>query len=235
MRKLGPVEALDIIQDPQGPWVILFHGYGADAGDLASLADVLPVKKPCNFLFPQGFLEVPIGPGWTGRAWWELDMMKLQRDIEAGVERDTGAEVPAGLGKARQKAMAMIEALAKTLNAPQNKIPWDRLILGGFSQGGMIAADLALHAPEKPRGLVLLSTAIINKAEMKKIAPSKAGLEFFQSHGDQDMVLSHKNAARLETLLTQSGLKGKLRTFRGGHEIPAGIITELGAWLDQRL
>lgn len=226
MRKLGPIQALDIVQDPQAPWVILFHGYGADAWDLSGLADVIPVKKPCNFLFPQGFLEVPIGPGWTGRAWWELDMAKLQRDIEAGVERDTGAEVPAGLGKARQKMMSMLEEL---------DVPWDRLILGGFSQGGMIAADLALRAPVAPKGLILLSTALINKAEMKEVAPSKKGLEFFQSHGDQDMVLSHKNAARLETLLTQAGLKGKLRTFRGGHEIPVPVITELGTWLDQRL
>lgn len=226
MRKLGPIEALDIVQDPQAPWVILFHGYGADAWDLSGLADVIPVKKPCNFLFPQGFLEVPIGPGWTGRAWWELDMAKLQRDIEAGVERDTGAEVPAGLGKARQKMMSMLEEL---------DVPWDRLILGGFSQGGMIAADLALRAPVAPKGLILLSTALINKAEMKEAAPTKKGLEFFQSHGDQDMVLSHKNAARLETLLTQAGLKGKLRTFHGGHEIPVPVITELGTWLDQRL
>ena len=74
MRRLGPLEAVEAVQNPDAPWVVMFHGYGADAFDLASLADVIPAKKPLNYLFPQGPLEVPIGPGWTGRAWWPINM-----------------------------------------------------------------------------------------------------------------------------------------------------------------
>lgn len=223
MRKLGPLEAVDAVQDPEAPWIVMFHGYGADAFDLASLADVIPVKKPVNYLFPQGPLEVPIGPGWTGRAWWPVNMEQIQRDMEQGLERDTSLESPPALPAMRAKAMKMIEAL---------KVPWDRIVLGGFSQGGMLAADLALHAPASPRGLILLSTALINKDEMRALAPHRKGLPFFQSHGDADPVLRFKNAARLETLLTQAGLKGKLSRFSGAHEIPPNVIRDLGAWLD---
>lgn len=224
MRKLGSWSAIETKNDENAPWVILFHGYGADAGDLAPLADLIPTQKPWNFLFPQAPLEVPIGPGWTGRAWWNIDMARIQRDAEQGIERDTSLESPPSLPKIRESAMDMITRMG---------VPWERIVLGGFSQGGMLAVDVALHAPESPLGLAILSSALINKEAWKAKAPQRAGLPFYQSHGQQDVVLAHKNAQRLETLLTQGGLKGSLRTFRGGHEIPMPVLQELGQYLDR--
>ncbi len=226
MRKIGPVQALDLVRDPDAPWFILFHGYGADAFDLQPLGDLIRTSKDCNYLFPQGGLEVPIGPGWSGRAWWPINMERLQNAQAGGGEWDTSNERPEILPQVREKAFKMIEAL---------KVPWNRIVLGGFSQGGMLAADLALHAPENPLGLVLMSTALINKPEWKEKAPQKKGLTFFQSHGDLDPVLTLKNGQRLETLLTQSGLKGSLLKFKGGHEIPAPVLERLGLYLDTLL
>ncbi|MBX3032561.1 MAG: serine esterase [Bdellovibrionaceae bacterium] len=226
MRKIGSMQCLEVVQDPDAPWMILFHGFGADAWDLKPLAELIPLNRPCNFLFPQGVLEVPIGPAWSGRAWWNLDLARVQRDLDAGLEWDTSAEVPATLPQVRQKVLAMIEGM---------KVPWEKIILGGFSQGGMVAVDTALHAPVNPMGLALLSTALINKSDWKEKAPARAGLEFFQCHGQQDMVLSIKNAQRLETLLNQAGLKGSLLSFRGGHEIPTAMLERLGKYLDNKL
>ena len=126
----------------------------------------------------------------------------------------------------REKAFQMIKAM---------NVPWNRIILSGFSQGGMLATDLALHAPESPLGLALMSTALINKNDWKAAAVNRAGLPFFQSHGDQDMVLPYKNASRLETLLIQAGLKGSLMRFPGGHEIPPQVMERMGAYLNSRL
>lgn len=225
MRKLGSLHAIDDEKDPAAPWVILFHGYGADAGDLSSLGDLIPTRTPMNYLFPEGPLEVPIGPGWTGRAWWNIDMAAIQRDMAAGIERDTSDQVPAGLPKARELALGLIDRLG---------VPWNRLVLGGFSQGAMLAVDLALHAPEAPLGLAILSGSLVNKADWMAHAPNRKGLEFFQCHGKSDMVLPFKNAQRLETLLTQAGLKGRLQPFAGAHEIPPDCIHQLGLYLQKR-
>ena len=226
MRKIGPMQALDQINDPNAPWCILFHGFGADASDLAPLAELIPLKEKCNFLFPQGVMEIPIGPGWTGRAWWPIDGDRIQMIQRQSSEWDTSNEKPATLEALREKAMKMILGLG---------VPWNRIILGGFSQGGMLAADLAVHAPESPLGLVLLSTSLINKSEMKELAQQRKGLPFFQSHGELDPVLTFKNGQRLESFLTQAGLKGALFKFRGGHEIPPLVLEKLGAYLDERL
>lgn len=225
MRKLGGLQCISEERDPQGPWLILFHGYGADASDLASLSDLLDLPR-LNLLFPNAPLEVPIGPGWTGRAWWNIDMARIQRDAEQGIERDTSMEKPAELPRTRESALKMIRELG---------VPWGKIILGGFSQGGMLATDLAMTAPEQPLGLALLSTALINKDEYKTMAAKRAGLEFFQSHGELDPVLRLVNAQRLETLLTQAGLKGRLEKFRGGHEIPYPVIEKLKAYLKSRV
>lgn len=227
MRKLGTVQCLEVPCDnPQdedrADYLILFHGFGADAYDLRSLSEVLIPPKPTHWIFPQGVKEVPIGPGWTGRAWWELDMAAFEAAVRSGTIRDLSGEKPEGLEQIRPRVYEMISQL---------KVPWNRLILGGFSQGSMLATDLFLRAPEAPKGLVIFSGALLNKNEWKELAKNRAGSKFFMSHGDQDQVLNHRGAAQLETLLIGAGLKGSLMTFKGGHEIPMTAIEKANEYL----
>ena len=227
MRKLGTVQCLEVpvenpAQEAQADILILFHGYGADAYDLRSLTEVLKSPRPTHYLFPQGVMEVPIGPGWTGRAWWNIDMAAIERAAAAGQTRDISEEKPEGLEKLRPRVMEMIAAL---------KVPWNRIILGGFSQGAMLATDLFLRAPEAPKGLMILSGALLNKPEWKELAKNRAGSKFFMSHGNGDMVLGHRGAAQLETMLVNAGLKGSLMTFPGSHEIPMAAIQKANEYL----
>lgn len=224
MRRLGKLNCLEHTGADDAPWVILFHGYGADAKDLAPLAEVIPVaNKNLNWLFPDGFLEVPIGPSWMGRAWWPVDMMELQRAAMTGVARDLSKDTPAGLNTAFEKAMELLKAL---------KVPWDKIILGGFSQGAMLATELYLHAPETPKGLIIMSGTLLHADKLRPLVPQRGGQNFFLSHGERDEVLSIQGARRLETLLTQGGMKGRLMSFGGGHEIPMGVIQGVGNYIN---
>ncbi|WP_413295184.1 alpha/beta hydrolase [Bdellovibrio sp. HCB185ZH] len=223
MRQLGKIHCQEINQDDNAPWIIFFHGYGADANDLFSLGQMIPTKQTYNWLFPNGILEVPIGPAWTGRAWWPIDMMEIQRAQETGVPRDFSGEMPKGFEKARDMAMEMIRQL---------RVPWNQIILGGFSQGAMLATDLYLRAPETPRGLVIMSGTLVAQDEWKKHVPNREGQRFFQSHGQMDQVLGFKQAQKLETLLTQNGMKGSLLGFRGGHEIPPQVLQGISQYIN---
>lgn len=224
MRQLGKIHCQEINNDDNAPWVILFHGYGADCNDLFSLGDMISTKKTFNYLFPNGTLEVPIGPGWTGRAWWNIDMMEIQKAAEQGTHRDFSNSTPVGMDKAYNAAMEMIR---------QMKVPWNKIVLGGFSQGAMLATELYLRAPEKPAGLAILSGTLLHQEEWKKLIPARAGEKFFQSHGISDTVLGFKQAQQLETLLNQNGMKGTLIGFKGGHEIPMPVLMKLGEYLNQ--
>jgi phospholipase/carboxylesterase len=230
MRKLGSLQCLETHprvepKEGQQPLIfILFHGYGADAYDLQALSEVIQTPAPTHFLFPQGVLEVPIGPGWTGRAWWQIDIMALQQAAQQGTPRDLTKEKPAGLAELRKKIFAAIEQL---------KVPWNQIILGGFSQGAMLATHIFLHAPENPRALVSLSGALLDKEDLKGVAANRAGLPFFASHGRADGVLDARGSAQLETFLISAGLKGKLYTFPGAHEISPDVIQKLNEFLQQ--
>lgn len=218
MRKLAKVYCLDDYQDDNAPWVILLHGFGADASDLDSLKDHVPTTKKLNWLFPQGIMEVPIGPGWTGKAWWQIAMSTLADDF-SGIK-------PEGLLKAREALTQMIAALG---------VPWSKIFIGGFSQGAMLASDLYLNAPETPAGLILLSGSLINKEEMKPLVANRKGEKFFQSHGEHDAVLKMRGARQLESLLNAGGMKGGVVQFAGGHEIPQPVLIKLGDYLNQQI
>lgn len=202
--------------------IILFHGYGADAYDLRSLCEVFSPGRPTQYLFPQGILEVPIGPGWTGRAWWPIDVQALQMAAMSGTPRDLSNERHPSLPELRKKIFTEIEKI---------KVPWNQIILGGFSQGAMLATDLFLNAAETPKGLIILSGALVNKEEWKTLAPKRAGSKYFMSHGKSDAVLSIRGASQLESLLNGAGLKGSLMNFQGGHEIPIEVIQKTNQYL----
>lgn len=221
MNKKGRVECIENFQDQDADWLIIFHGYGADAYDLQSISSV-NLKKTHNWLFPNGVIGLNMGP-WSGRAWWNIDLVALQRAQQTGEDRNLSDVIPAELPSTRVQIFNMIENL---------KVPWSKIILGGFSQGAMLATDLFLRAPEAPKGLIILSGSLVCKPEWKEIAKNRSGANFFQCHGEQDQVLSMKGASRLNQFLLENGLKGKLNSFQGGHEIPQKMILKMTEYID---
>jgi len=225
MRQFGKIKCIEVptessSADPE--LIILFHGFGADAYDLQTLSDVLSPPQPSTFLFPQGPVEVPIGPGWTGRAWWNIDLEAYQQAAAQGTLRDLPKEDPPGLHKIRPHILEMVA---------QSRTPWNKVILGGFSQGAMLATDIFLQAPQTPKGLMIFSGNLICQDVWRPLVEKRKGSMFFQSHGQSDSVLPYVGAQRLETLLTQGGMKGRLLSFPGGHEIPEQILLKANEYL----
>lgn len=202
-----------------GQWIFLFHGFGADAYDLRSLSEVLGDNRATHWIFPQGIHQVPIGPGWMGRAWWPLSLRDL--DPSQG-ETDWSEKVPPEMEKLRADVIAWIETFEKD---------WSKIILGGFSQGAMLATDIFLNAPSSPKGLMVFSGTLICKSQWKTVAPNRKGSKFFQCHGRQDAVLPYSGASRLESFLNAQGLKGSLFSFEGTHEIPMTAIQKANEYL----
>jgi phospholipase/carboxylesterase len=202
--------------------VVLFHGFGASMDDLAPLANVIQAPKETRWIFPNGPVKVDLGGHHEGRAWFPLSVSMLEKAALAGETIDLSTIVPPGLKKARGLALSMIEALG---------VPVEKLVIGGFSQGAMLALDVLLNMPKRPAGLVMLSGTLVNSIEWSELSKSRPGFRFFQSHGIADQVLSHAMALKLNGTLKSSGWMGELVSFRGGHEIPSEVLIQLGAYL----
>lgn len=209
--------------------VVLLHGFGAPGDDLVGLAGAVGAPPGTTFLFPEApldlaqFTSLPVYGG--ARAWWMIDVGRYERALSTGRLGDVIEEVPDGLDEARAALTSMFDALAK------DGTPSEQVVVGGFSQGSMLAIDFALRDARPLRGLVVLSGALIAASQWRPRMKSRAGLPLFQSHGTQDPILPYDVAKILNRELLDAGLVGDFLTFQGGHGIPPETMRDLGTWL----
>jgi phospholipase/carboxylesterase len=205
--------------EPTRRLVVLLHGWGAPGDDLVPIAQEL-ARPDTRFVVPAAPLSHPGG----GRAWWHLDLERRQRAVAEGRESEIAADVPEGLTAAR----ASVQSLLRDVRARYKP---EVLIVAGYSQGGMLAMDVALAAdPPVDRVASLSGTLIAEKvwrAQMDRgIRPT-----VLMSHGRRDPVLPFSMSERLKSLLQEKGFAVTWLPFEGGHEIPAEVLEGLRAFV----
>jgi len=202
---------------------VLLHGFGAPGDDLVGLAGEL--DGPVRLVFPAAPLELG-GLYGDSRAWWMLDLGRLEDELRRGVPRDVRDEIPDGLAAARDHVMQLIDQLTERF-----AIAPDRLVLGGFSQGAMLSLDVALHRAVPPAGLLLMSGTLIAETAWQPRLASLAGVPVMLSHGQQDALLPYHVAEVLRDRLVAAGAAVDWQPFVGGHEIPRAAIDAAGKLL----
>jgi phospholipase/carboxylesterase len=212
-----------------GPLVVLLHGFGAPGEDLVPVGSAVRAPAGTRFLFPAAPLRL-VEAFFEGRAWWMIDFARREQ-LLSGRDLETLAdETPEGLTEAREAVVAMLDAAASALGAPP-----ERTVLGGFSQGAMLALDTALRDPRPLAGLVLLSPTLVAALAWVDLAPGRAGLPVYLSHGRQDPLLPFFMTERLRALLEQAGLAVTWAPFDGGHEVPAVAVGGVSGFLGRVL
>ncbi len=196
--------------------IVLLHGFGAPGDDLVALAQFFGV--PARYVFPAAPIELG-GLYGDSRAWWHLDLMKLEQELRTGALRDRRGEVPEGLAEVR----AQLNGLLGELKA-RYAVSDDKLVLGGFSQGAMLALDVALHRDTAPAGVLLMSGTLIAESEWTPRTSKLAGVPIMQSHGRMDSLLPFAIAEVLRDKLTEAGAKVDFVPFNGAHEIPQVVL-----------
>jgi phospholipase/carboxylesterase len=214
---------VEIVGKPDAPiTVVLLHGFGAPGDDLVPMAEELDV--PARFVFPVGPLEVY---GADSRAWWLLDLAKLEIELAAGTPRDRRGEIPDGLHSARATVLRLLDQLAARYPLP----PGGKLVLGGFSQGAMLALDVALHRDALVDGLILMSGTLVAEVEWAPRLARVANLPIIMSHGRRDPLLPFAIAEELRDRLKGAGARVDWHAFVGGHEIPPMVLDAISRWL----
>jgi phospholipase/carboxylesterase len=164
------------------------------------------------------------------RAWWLIDMARIQSDRAAGRVRDLSMEIPEGLGSARERLLTFLKELPRRL-----PIDYQKTVIGGFSQGAMLACDTLLHTDYPFAGLVQMSGNLLAQPLWGPLMPKRSSLPVFQSHGTLDEILPYVGAERLRDALGRAGLAVEWHGFYGGHEIPESVLRALGLFLQRVL
>ncbi|MGF1508271.1 MAG: alpha/beta hydrolase [Myxococcota bacterium] len=207
----------------EGPIVALLHGFGAPGTDLVPLGDHLDVPG-ATFVFFEAPLTMP-PPFDAGRAWWMIDVTRFQTAVLSNELHELERQEPEGLTAAASLLNEALDAMQADLG------PSRPLVLGGFSQGSMLALDHALSGPRPLSGLVLWSSTLIARDRWTDQMRFRAQLPCFQSHGTEDPVLPFVQAQKLRSLLEDHGLDVTWRTFQGGHGIPPSVVSEASAFM----
>lgn len=198
--------------------ISLFHGYGASMEDLAPLSEYIRQVCQATLYFPNAPLDLSLSLGFYGYAWFPIDFAEIEALQREGKVRDLSKALPKGFGLAREYVDAFYQEILQR---------HEKNVVGGFSQGAMLATDLALRSKKAPNGLLILSGTLVVEEEWKKLAKEKSPLSFFQSHGFTDPILPFPLAKRLYDLLIEAGHKGQFLQFSGGHEIPQPVLQGL--------
>jgi phospholipase/carboxylesterase len=162
----------------------------------------------------------------AGRAWWHIDMLELQTARLSGAFNELSRAVPPGLAAARDALSSALASLSE-----QHGMRPERLVLGGFSQGAMLACDYAIRSAHPLLGLVQLSGTTLCADDWQRLLPARRGLRVLQSHSPDDLVLPMVLAERLQEWMVTAGLAHEFVSFRGGHGISQQVLRHLRAFV----
>jgi phospholipase/carboxylesterase len=115
-------------------------------------------------------------------------------------------------------------------------VPADRIVLAGFSQGGVIALHVGLRHAERLAGIVALSTYLPElSGRAADLSATNAGLPIFMAHGTDDPMIPLAGGERARDRLTGLGYPVEFHTYPMEHSVAPEEIADLGAWLGARL
>lgn len=128
---------------------------------------------------------------------------------------------------------AGIESASKTIHeliAEQEKqgVPNERIIVGGFSQGGALALYAALTYPKKLAGVVALSCWLpLHEKVGSLVSDANKSLAVLQCHGEADPVVPLEwgvaSESVITTILDKSGYKFKVYEGVAHHSSPSEL------------
>ena len=199
--------------------VIWLHGLGADGHDFEPIVPELrlPAHLPVRFVFPHA-PEVPVTAfgGQRARAWF---------DFNPG----GAADLP-GL----KKSVLQIHDLIQ--NEIDSGIPAERIVLAGFSQGGVLALQTALYYPRRLAGIIALSTFLADGERLGSAkAQANARIPVLMCHGQQDAVLPMSLGKSTLATLNSAGYAVEWREYPMGHEVCLEERQEISRWLQSGL
>jgi len=213
------MELLHTLHFPAGegpfPTILALHGWGASAHDLLGLAPYLHGGQAL-VLCPQGPFGFEIGPGVRGYGWFPLG----ERGLDPVEYRKGAAALRAFVD----------EALARY------PVERRKVVVLGFSQGGVMAYDLALREPGRFAGLAALSAWLPKPlSDSIPALPEHAGMPVLVQHGTADPMIEVARARESRDLLAARGVGLTYREYEMGHEIRPEALRDLVGWLEDKV
>jgi len=195
--------------DPEGA-LILLHGRGVDERDLYPMLDELDPDRRLFAITPGGPVT-NLPPG--GRHWYVVERVGYPDE---------------------STFLQTIEPLCGFLDGTLDArgISWEKTVIGGFSQGAVMACAVAVGA-DRPRaaGLLMCSGFYPEVPGWPMDPGAKRDMPAYLTHGVHDPVIPIDFGRRARDLLTAGGLDVTYREAPVQHGIDFRLIPEMRGWV----
>lgn len=198
------------------PVLFLLHGYGSNEEDLFDLSATMDGRYTVYSLRAPLALENG-GFGWYRLHW--TDDKKIVYDYKEAK-------------KSREKVMAFILEVCRS-----RKLDSSAVYLLGFSQGAMLAYDIALSSPGKIKGVLALSGRLIEESKQQCSNWKKfQTTSFFIAHGNFDNVIPFQEAELARDFLKTKGVAElEFRSYSMQHVLNGQELNDIRVWLKKLL
>ena len=198
--------------------VIWLHGLGADGHDFEPIVPELGLAdSKLRFVFPHAPVRpVALNGGMEMRAWYDIDL----RAPLSGTE------------DIRRSAAAVADLIAELRAAG---IDSRRIVLAGFSQGGVIALHLGLRHRAPLGGIMALSTYLHDPEHLTdELSLENADVPIFMAHGVLDPMIPVTRAITSREALLALHYRVEWHEYRMGHSVCPQEIADISRWLRSR-
>jgi phospholipase/carboxylesterase len=189
--------------------LVLLHGRGVDENDLFPLLDLLDPERRLLGATPRGPLQMPPG----GNHWY--------------VVRQIGYPDPRTFFPTYERVADWLDALLA-----ENGLTHDRLVLGGFSQGAVMAYALGLgKGRPRPAGIIALSGFIPEVDGFELDLSDLEGYPVAIGHGTHDPIIGVEFGRAAKERLEAAGADVTYRESPMPHSVDPEYLQELAGWV----
>jgi phospholipase/carboxylesterase len=198
--------------------VLFLHGLGDSGHGWSDVVPALgvPSSLAVRFLFPHApEIPVSINRGYVMPAWYDL----FDADFNARADLE-------GVRVSQQHVEALVAREVSRGVAPE------RIVLGGFSQGGAIALYAGLRHAQRLGGIAALSTYLIAADRLaSEAAPANRATPIFMAHGSEDEVVRYAWGEASCRTLREQGWPVEWHSYRMPHSAVLEEIAALGRFI----
>lgn len=205
---------------PASATVILLHGLGASGDDLEPIIPELhlPEDAGVRFILPHAPVRpVTINNGEAMRAWYDF----IPHSETSGTD------------DLEESAAALRQFIAREL---ERGIESERIILAGFSQGGVVALHTGIRYDRRLAGIIALSTYLHDFASaQKEMHDANLAIPILMAHGTHDPMIPVMRAATSRENLKRLGFDVRWHDYPMGHQVCLEEVQEISRFLAECL
>jgi len=212
-QKLGPFATYVLPKGKANCGLVWMHGLGdTEEGWTDGLEEDFPIQKhlgSCRFILPRAPVQsVTSNDGDRLTSWFDFKKLPLK-----------ASDGPPRFGCSLEQALASCGRIHDAIDKiVAEGVPPERIVVGGFSQGGAMAVLSTLTCSHPIAGVIVFSGIVFFADVLEHlVTPQRRGLKVFWGHGSNDNVLDPSLQTAGVQSLSEAGLQVTSKNYKTAH------------------